>query len=130
MMKKITSVLFALLLSTSAFSTTAINSQYGSTQHPLQTKNLLHPPTDITVVNASGSYFYAIVPNSPISDYITPGTNDHIYNYNPNIYTTWVVLNDVYGNTFYSNNVCREAIITVAGYTGNFRINTDTDLCN
>lgn len=123
----------ALTLSSTAFAANPTLNQYSSTMHP-QSGNvlntLLHPPTDITVVNASGDYIYAVVPYSPVNDYLSPGFNDHIYNNDPNVWNTYLVLQDVYRNTFYATNVCRLAIVTVYGYTGNFRINVDSDLCN
>lgn len=108
-------------------------SMYGSTLHPAPAdivKSLLHPPTDISVINATPNYFYVIVPNSPVNDYLRPGFNDHIYNYDPNIYYTYIILQDIYHNTFYSNSiVCPLAIISVTGNVGNYRINYDDDLC-
>ena len=123
----------ALMFCTSVCSAAQANNQYGSTLHPIQasiTANLLHPPTDITVINASTNYIYAVIPNSPVNDYLRPGFNDHIYNYDPNIFSTYLVLQDVYHRTFYSSSVCRLAIVTVYGYTGNYTVNTDSDLCN
>jgi len=132
-MKKITALLSAIMLCSSAYSATQINNQYASTMHPIQTDasmNLLHPPTNISVVNASSDYIYAVVPNSPVNDYVRPGFNDHIYNYDPGVFSTYLVLQDVYRNTFYAQTVCREAIVVVTGYYRNYRINTDSDLCN
>ena len=121
----------AVICSSSVFASATALQQYGSTMHPMVGKaSLLHPPTDITVVNASSSYFYAVVPNSPINDYLTPGFNDHIYNHDASVWYTNLVLQDVYRGTFFNFNVCRLAIVTITGYTGNFRYNIDNDLCN
>lgn len=119
-------------LSQTALANNALSSQYSSTLHPQagQANTLLHPPTDITIINATSDYIYAIVPNSPVYDYITPGYNDHIYNYSPDLMSTYVILQDAYHNTIFSNNVCRLAIMTVYGYAGQYSINIDTDLCN
>jgi hypothetical protein len=120
----------AFLAASSAWAYTKPLYTYSSTMHPSTVQsNLMHPPTDITVINASSSYIYAVVPNSPVNDYITPGYNDHIYNYDPSLFWTYLVLQDTYRTTFYAQNVCREAIVTVYGYTGHFTINVDSDLC-
>lgn len=123
----------ALMMSVSAMASVSGLQAYGSTQHPAAvsiSKNMLHPPTDITVVNASASPIYAVVPNSPVDDYLVTGATTHIYNYDPNLFWTYLVLQDAYGSTFFANNVCREAIVTVWGYYGNFTIKTDSDLCS
>lgn len=127
-----TSLMLGAMACSAAYAIAPIKSQYSTTLHPIQSTvaNMLHPPTDITVVNASSSYLYAVVPNSPVNDYLSPGFNDHIYNYDPNLYTTHLVLQDPYRRTFYSNVVCRLAIVTVYGYSGNYTVNTDSDLCN
>ena len=135
MERKLVSLSIAVLLTslcTSVCSAAQIKSSYGSTLHPIQSvvANMLHPPTDITVINASSNYIYAVVPNSPVNDYLSPGYNDHIYNYDSSVYSTYLVLQDPYRRTFYSNVVCRLAIVTVHGYTGNYTVNTDSDLCN
>lgn len=120
-------------ISSAAFAYTQPLYTYSSTLHPQaanSSASLLHPPTDITVINASANPIYAVVPNSPVNDYLTPGYNDHIYNYDPNLWYTYLVLQDAYRTTFFSANVCRLAIVTVYGYTGNFSWNIDTDLCN
>lgn len=125
-------VAFAMT-ATSAFASTTNLNQYYSSMHPSTSnaiKNLLHPPVDITIINATSDYIYVVVPNSPINDYISPGYNDHIHNFDPNIYSTYLVVQDPYRNTFYSNTVCRTAILTVYGHPGNYRQNLDTDLCN
>lgn len=125
----------AVLSVSSAFANPASLSDYYSSVRPQATasKTLqasLHPATDITVINASTNYIYAVVPNSPVNDLLNPGFNDHIYNTNPNVWSTYLVLQDPYRATFYSANVCRLAIVTVYGSPGHYRINTDTDLCN
>jgi len=123
----------ALLAASSAFAYTKPLYTYSSTFHASSTTaqaTLVHPPTDITVINASSNFIYVTVPNSPINDYLQPGYNDHVYNYDPNLWFTYLVLQDQYRATFYSANVCRLAIVTVYGYTGHFRINVDSDLCN
>lgn len=134
MKKMLLASLFAVgMISTNAFAYTQPLYQYSSTLHPQSASSgasLLHPPTDITVINASSSSIYAVVPNSPVNDYLTPGYNDHIYNYDPNLFYTYLVLQDAYRATFFAGNVCRLAIVTVYGYTGNFSWNIDSDLCN
>jgi len=90
----------------------------------------IHPVTDITVVNASTSGIYAVVPNSPIYDFVAAGFHHHIYNNDPNIYWTYIELRDSYQQTFYTATVCPLAIISVMGYTGNYRVNLDDDLCH
>src|SRR5688500_4996189 len=115
-MKKINSILLAAALLTSSFvyaNGTSLNDYY-STLHPQRSvaslKAPMHPITDITVVNASSSYIYAVVPNSPINDLVNAGYNDHIYNNDPNIWYTTLVLQDPYRSSFYSATVCRLAI--------------------
>lgn len=122
--------IFAFVFSASVYASGSALEKYSSSLHPTFAANLLHPLTDITVVNASSSYIYAVVPNSPINDYVSPGRNDHIYNNDPNVWNTYLVLQDSYRSTFYSANVCRLAIVTVYGTNGHFTINNDTDLCN
>lgn len=90
---------------------------------------LAHPPTDITIINASSSGIFVVVPNSPINDFVNFGYNDHVYNSDVNSTFTYIVLQDPFHNTFFSSNVCRLAIITVYGNQGAYRINTDSDLC-
>lgn len=133
-MKILNKIALASLL---AFSTTwafaaADLSGYYSSMHPKTgvalKKAMLHPPTDITIVNASSNYIFAIVPNA-INDMINPGFNDHIYNNNPGVWTTYLVLQDPFHNDFFRDNVCREAVITVYGGPGSYRINVDNDLC-
>lgn len=104
----------------------------GTTLHPPKnvTTNLLHPPTDITVINASSSYIYFMIPEANISDYISPLGYDHYYNYNPNLQYSHVVLKDAYGYTLYDYMVCKLGIITVHGNPNSFTITTDNDLCN
>jgi len=130
---KLLAVCFSFVLSTSlAFASTSSLNEYYSTMHPSTSnaiKNMLHPPVDITIINATSNYIYVVVPNSPVNDYISPGYNDHIHNYDANVWNTYVVLQDAYRNTFYTNTVCRLAILTVYGYPGNYRENLDTDLC-
>ena len=133
-MKKIkwaTLALTAFLSSSLAFAGTNSLSDYYSTMHPKASvaggKNLLHPNTDISVINATSSYIYVVVPGA-INDYLNPGYNDHIYS--PNGYDTYLVLQDPYRNTFLAANVCRLAIVTAYGYPGNYRWNIDDDLCH
>lgn len=107
-------------------------SPYSITQYPQgagANANAVHPPLDITIVNASSSYIYAVVPNTPINTYIDPGYNAHITNFDAIPYT-YVVLQDAYRNTFYATNACMLAIITVSGYIGNYRTNYDDELCH
>tara|TARA_R110000868_G_scaffold323928_5_gene584853 strand:- start:693 stop:1103 length:411 start_codon:yes stop_codon:yes gene_type:complete len=120
-----------------AASTTIASAQslqgYSSTIHPATnsaSNSLLHPPTDITIINASTDYIYALVPGSPVNDLLRPMSNDHIYSYDPNLRYNHIVLQDAYRNSFYDYMVCRLAIITVHGYAGNYTITTDDDLCN
>src|SRR6185295_5565392 len=115
---------------TSAWSYTKPLYTYSSSIQPSSKSPMFHPPTDITVINASSNGIYVTVPNSPVNDYLNPGYNDHVYNRDPNLWYTYLVLQDQYRGTFYAANVCRLAIVTVYGYTGHFRINTDSDLCN
>ena len=64
----------ALISSTLSFADPGSLSQYYSTKHPqVASKNtLLHPNTDITVINATSSYIYAVVPGA-INDYLESG---------------------------------------------------------
>lgn len=133
-MKKISLGLVAIssLISASfCFANTPDLSNYFSTLHSKPTAGLkatFHPPTDITIVNASTNYIFAVVPGSPVNDRLSPGFNDHIYGYNTN--DAYIVLQDPYRDTFYSDYVCRLAIVTVYGNPGSYRINIDNDLCN
>lgn len=133
-MKKtlLASLAVASALSASAYAANGLSSYYSS-QHPAPKASLstmMHPPTDITVINASTNSIYAIIPGSPVNDLLYSGQNDHIYGYDPNIYYTHLVLQDPYHSTFFSTPVCRLAIVTVYGSPGNYRIVTDSDLCN
>lgn len=85
-------------------------------------------PTNITVINASSGYIYVTVPNTNIYDYVQPRLNDHVYNQYGSVFTN-IVLRDQYNTPFYSQVVCPYAIVTVHGYTGNYTVNTDSDLC-
>lgn len=133
-MKKINLSLLAvssLLTASLSFAAVSDSNKYFSTLHP-QVKNasidLLHPPTDISIVNASSNYIYVVVP--PVNDRITPGFNDHIYGYDPTSWQTWITLQDPYRSTFFADYVCKLAIVTVYGAPGSYRINIDSDLCN
>lgn len=131
---KLSVVVIAGLLSSSiAFAGTNLSSFYSS-MHPktdvATLKTMMHPPTDVTIVNASSSYIYAGVFGTTIHDFVKPGFNDHIYNYDANIWYTPLLLEDPSGNYFFNQNVCRLAVVTVYGYPGNYRINTDSELCN
>lgn len=129
-----------LLVSACALATLAVAGlshaapmNYTSTLHPaagMTANATLHPPTDITIINATNNYIFAVVPGSPINDTLSPGFNDHIYNNNPSAWTTYLMLQDPYRNTFFANNVCRLAIVTVYGAPGAYRLNIDSDLCN
>jgi hypothetical protein len=129
-------VLSALVSTTLIFSATtfaAPSKQYYSTLGSSKinlSSTMVHPPVDISIINASSSSIYTVVPGSPINDLLNPGYNNHIYNYDNNVYYTYLVLQDVYHNSFYAYNVCKLAIVTVFGYTGHFTITTDNDLCN
>lgn len=120
----------AVVASTCSFASNALH--YSTTLHPAKevVKNLLHPPTDITVINASSSYIYAIVPGSSVNDYIRPMANDHIYSYDPNLLYTHLVIQDAYRSTLYDYMVCELAVVTVHGSASRFVITTDNDLCN
>lgn len=125
-------IALAALTAVSLASAAPVNlADYYSTQHPAsssKTKATLFPPTDITIINASVSPIYAIVPNSPIFDLIYPTANDHIRN---NTYSgdTNLVLQDSYRVTIFNNTVCRAAVVTVYGQPGANNIVIDTEYC-
>ncbi len=132
---KIKSIL--ALISTAVIASTSVFAgqsqlQYATTLHPAKevAATLLHPPTDITIINASSSYIYAIVPGSSVDDYLRPLSNDHIYSYDPNLLYTHLVIQDAYRSTLYDYMVCRLAVITVHGSPSRFVITTDNDLCS
>lgn len=132
-MKKLTLVVFALFstfFSCALFASNIDLNQYYSTLHPSSPKNFMHPPTDISVINATSSFIYVVVPGTSVNDYLTPGFNDHIYGSNPNSFSTYIVLQDPYRNTFFADSVCRLAIVTAYGNIGSYRLNIDSDLCN
>ncbi|HTM64381.1 MAG TPA: hypothetical protein VL360_07770 [Gammaproteobacteria bacterium] len=91
--------------------------------------NLTHPLTAITVINASSSPIYVTVPNTPIYDYLTSGYNDHITHPDA-IWSTNVVIRDVYHAPVFNFSLCRLAIVTIYGYTGHFSYNIDDHLCH
>lgn len=130
---KLSVVALTSLLSTSiAFAGTTLSDFY-TTMHPktnVALKNMIHPPVDVTVINASTSYIYVRVYGTVVHDYLRPGFNDHVYNYDSTMWSVPIMLEDPRGNVFYNENVCRLAIVTVYGNPGNYRINTDNDLCN
>lgn len=105
---------------------------YYSAQHPAlnsKVKAVTFPATDITVINASTSPIYAIVPNSPIYDLIYPTANDHIRN-NTFYGDTNLVLQDTYQNTIFNRYVCRASVVTVYGQPGSNSIVIDTEYCS
>lgn len=134
-MKKIslTLVVISCLISTaSSFANNVdLNIYYSSLHSKSGLTRTLHPPTDITIINATSNFIFAVVPGSPVNDCLNSGMNDHIYGYNPNLETTYIVLQDYpYRNTFYADYVCRLAIVTAYGSPGYYRVNIDSDLCN
>lgn len=129
---KLSIIAFASLASASIALAGNSLSDYYTSQHPktnTAVKNLLHPPTDITVINASSSYIFVHIPGTNIMDLLNPGYNDHIYNWNGNVWYTPLQLQDPYHSAFYNGNMCRLSIVTVYGNPGHYRINTDDDLC-
>lgn len=133
-MKKLSLILSLFCFSAYALAATTPTSfsGYYSSLHPLKAriaKAIIHPPTDITISNASNNMIYAIVPNTPIHDAIYPGNNDHIYNHEGAFYTS-LILQDQYANVFFNNAVCPLAVMTVYGTFGSYRVNVDNDLCN
>lgn len=123
-------IVSSLLSSTFSFANSIANN-YASSLHPkanIAANLMLHPPTDITIINASTNYIYAVIPNF-VNDLITPGNNDHLYGYQEGVWSTYIMLQDPNHNTFFSTNVCRLAIVTVYGGPGSYRITTDSDLC-
>ena len=122
----------ALTAASIASSATLNLADYYSTQHPAlssKAKSITFPPTDITVINASVSPIYAIVPNSPVYDLIYPTANDHIRN--NNWYgDTALQLQDSYHGLIFNSNVCRLAVVTVYGQPGSNSVVIDTEYCS
>jgi hypothetical protein len=87
---------------------------------------VIHPNTDITVINASSAEIYMVVPGA-VDRRIERGYNGHIYA--DVFYNTALVLLDPYRHNFQNINACRLSIITVYGYPGNYALNIDDDLC-
>lgn len=125
-MKKIFACL-AVVISTAA---AADNTGYFSTLHPAAgIAAMAVPATNITVVNYSDETIFALVPNSPIYDQLLSGKSDTISN-NSLYSDTHLVLQDWNRNTFFEQNVCRRAIVTVDGRPGNYHINVDRKFCS
>ena len=91
-------------------------------------------PTNITVISAISTEFYAAVEGTRVDAPVNMFRNQHITNhmYQPR---TPLVLHDIYGNVFYRASIippnygaCNLAIITVYGLNQN-SVNVDTDLC-
>lgn len=105
------------------------SSGYFSTLHPASQLSAaaMVPATDISIINASPSYFYVDVPNA-VYDQVVPGVNDHIRHptYTGN---TFMDFHDYNGNVFWSGSLCRYAIVTVYGYTS-ANVGVDNELCN
>jgi hypothetical protein len=130
-MKKISliSLVSALMIfSCSAFAGSAT---FGSAVEATVNKSSLkHHVTDITVINASRDGIYTWFPYRGIKDYVRPTFNEHFWDDDPGIWTTRMVLQDAYQRTFLEADVCRLAIVTVYGYTGNFGWVIDSHLCS
>lgn len=117
-----------VLFSCSAFAT---NAKFGSAmQSGKSANNLVHHLTDITVINASRDGIYTWFPYRGIKDYVRPTFNEQFWDDDPGVWNTHLVLQDYYQRTFWEGDVCRLAIVTVYGYTGNFGWNIDSHLCN
>jgi len=87
------------------------------------------PATDITIANGSTDIIYAFVPDTSIDDVIYPLENDHIRHYT--YYgDTPLVLEDRYHNAFFSQYVCRYAVINVYGQPGYYHVNVDSEYCD
>lgn len=140
-MKKILTLLavLGLLFAPISFAATSKTGGYYSTQHPkvatattAATKSGSYPYTDITVVNSSYDVIYTIVPGTPIDDRVYPNGNDHIYNDDPNIYWTHLVLLDPYRDwirPIFDGTVCSRAIVTVYGGPGNYNTYINSNAC-
>jgi hypothetical protein len=87
------------------------------------------PATDITVANGSTDIIFVFVPNTSIDDMIYPLENDHIRNYS--YYgSTAIVLEDRYHNAFFTQYVCRYAMINVYGMPGSYHVVIDSEYCD
>lgn len=129
-MKKLSliSLVSALMIfSCSAF---AGKATFGSAvEAKVNKSSLVHHLTDITVINASRDGIYTWFPYRGIKDYVRPTYNEHFWDDDPYVVDTRLVMQDAYGRTFWEGNVCRLAIVTVYGYTGNFGWVVDSHLC-
>lgn len=137
-MKKILSMLaLAGFISAPIVAFAAANTNgYYSTQHAKTTvgtkaaaKAAFYPYTDISIVNYSYNMIYATVPGTPVYDSIAPYGTDHIYNDNPSIYWTHLVLLDPNHRIFFEHDVCRRALVTVYGSNGSYTTNINSNAC-
>ena len=125
-MKKISLILsfiVAMLFTCSVFATHALQ-QYSTSSHPVTANKLLSPGyklTHVTVMNASKSAIYAVVPQSggKVNDYLAPGKSGFITR--SDLFEDWMYLEIqdinhqiIFGNTVFSKN----NLVTVYGDTG------------
>ena len=90
-------------------------------------KALAVPATNITVLNYSEETIYVVVPGA-INDKVLSGRSDTISH--DSLYNdTHLVLQDWNHNSFFDQNVCRRAIVTVDGRPGSYHINVDRKFC-
>src|SRR5579862_4166024 len=124
-MKKILTTVAAVVSAfavSMACAETPKNNGYFSSMNPgAGSKSLTVPATNITVINMTDGYIYVTVPGTTISDMVYTGKSDTISN--DGLYRdTHLALLDFNHATFFDQFVCRRAIVTVDGYTGNFHI--------
>lgn len=134
----------SLIFATVGFAENTVNktnkeSGYYSSLHPLmnETKtaavkgaNLFPSLTDITVINASLSPIYVIVPGTPIDDMLYPNSSpDHIRN-NSGAFYTDIVIEDPYSQIFFDETVCERALIIIYGTPNAYNVNVDNEYCN
>lgn len=137
-----TVTILALIFTSSIFAESNIEKSYYTGKHPKESTKLnaavskeklstaqFLPLTDITLINATPSNVYVTIPNTTVYDPAYPRVNLHVYN-EYQYGDTYLMLKDVYGNAFYSGNVCRRAIVAVYGFPGNYSIYIDREFCN
>lgn len=93
------------------------------------TKSFAHtlvPATNISVLNYSDDTVYAIVPGLGVTLFSGNATTFRLDNFYGETYMT---LQDPWQRPFFTQYVCRRAIVIVDGRPGAYRINVDRRYC-
>lgn len=117
------SVAFLSVLSaTSAFAI----SGYSTAPYTKNFNRALVPATNIAVLNYSTDVVYASVPGVGFTLF---SGNDTTFTHPTYSGYTPLTLQDPYHNTFYSQQVCRYAVVFIDGHPGSYRTTVDGRYC-